>query len=194
MKAKLTLKPCLNVFKASLFIFSLLIISTDLYSDQNDPRLNELFIELKQTENQETADQLTDEIWAIWRESPNKNVNQLMVQGRTAMSQGRLRLAVSIFDKIIEIAPDFAEGWNKRATVYYFMEEYEKSLSDVRETLKLEPRHFGATAGLGLIFLSLEFYDEALVAFERTLEINPHLSGPKRNVELLKKLLGEKSA
>ena len=165
----------------------------EIQADQNDPRLNTLFERLKQVGDQESGNQITNAIWEIWRESPNSEVNELMRQGHRAMAQGRLRTAIHIFDEIIRIAPDFAEGWNKRATVYYFLNEYEKSLADVRETLTLEPRHFGATAGSGLIFMSLELYDEALKAFERTLEINPHLEGPKQNVERLKKLLGEQS-
>lgn len=190
MKKSMALNPLV------LLVCGLVLVATshDLTADQNDPRLDELFSALQSTTNQSAANEITDTIWKIWRQSPNEKVNQLMRQGVIAMSRGRLNAAIRYFDEIIQIAPEFAEGWNKRATVYYFLEQYDKSLVDVRETLLREPRHFGAAAGLGLIFMSLEYYDEALKAFERALEINPHLVGPKKNVELLRKKLEEKTA
>ncbi len=190
LKKSMTLNPLV------LLVCGLVLVATshDLTADQNDPRLDELFSALQSTTNQSAANEITDTIWKIWRQSSNEKVNQLMRQGVIAMSRGRLNAAIRYFDEIIQIAPEFAEGWNKRATVYYFLEQYDKSLVDVRETLLREPRHFGAAAGLGLIFMSLEYYDEALKAFERALEINPHLVGPKKNVELLRKKLEEKTA
>ena len=184
----------LNPFVLLICGFVLVAASHDLAADQNDPRLDELFSALQSTENQNAANEITDTIWKIWRQSSDETVNQLMRQGVIAMSRGRLNAAIRYFDEIIRIAPEFAEGWNKRATVYYFLEEYDKSLVDVRETLLREPRHFGAAAGLGLIFMSLEYYEEALKAFERALEINPHLIGPKMNVEILRKRLEDKTA
>ena len=112
-----------------------------------------------------------------------------MGDGVRAMSAGRLRQALKIFDEIVLKAPEFAEGWNKRATVHYFLRQYEQSANDVRQTLLLEPRHFGATAGLGLIFLSLDYPKSALEAFEKALELNPHLVGPKMQIQRLEKYL-----
>ena len=112
-----------------------------------------------------------------------------MTTGVRAMTAGRLRQAERIFDEIISKAPDFAEGWNKRATVLYFLRQYDKSAADVRQTLLLEPRHFGAAAGLGLIFLSLNYPKSALEAFQKALEINPHLTGPKMQIKRLQEYL-----
>ena len=165
--------------------------SSAVWSDQNDTRLDDLFDQLLLEEDQNIGNEITDLIWDIWIESPNGDVNELMNAGIAAMSSGRLDQAVAIFDQVVEIAPGFAEGWNKRATVHYFMQNYQKSASDVKKTLVLEPRHFGATAGLGLILLELRYYESALEAFEKALEINPHLAGPKIQVKRLKRYLKE---
>ncbi len=162
------------------------------YADQNDPRLEMLFDQLQAIEDQESGDEVTDLIWQIWREHDNEEVTQLMQAGVTAMKSGnfqRLRQAERIFDEVIKIDPEFAEGWNKRATVYFFLGKLDQSASDVRQTLMLEPRHFGATAGLGLIFLQLEHYKSARRAFQKALELNPHLIGPKQQIQRLDELL-----
>ena len=163
-------------------------------ADQNDQRLDELFKQLHMVKNQEAGNDITDQIWKIWRESSDDEINNLMHAGVSAMATGRLRRAERIFDEIIYKAPEFAEGWNKRATVYYFRREYQKSATDVRQTLLLEPRHFGATAGLGLIFLSLNYYESALEAFQQALDINPHLTGPKQQIKRLEEYLNDDPA
>ena len=163
-------------------------------ADQNDPRLNELFEQLHMVESQKVGNEITDQIWEIWRESSDDEINKLMYAGVSAMATGRLRRAERIFDEIVYKAPEFAEGWNKRATIYYFLQEYQKSAADVRQTLLLEPRHFGATAGLGLIFLSLDYYESALEAFQQALDINPHLTGPKQQIKRLEDFLNDDPA
>ena len=163
-------------------------------ADQNDPRLDELFKQLHIVKGQKAGNEITDQIWEIWRESSDDEINKLMYAGVSAMTTGRLRRAERIFDEIIYKAPEFAEGWNKRATIYYFLQEYQKSAADVRQTLLLEPRHFGATAGLGLIFLSLDYYESALEAFQQALDINPHLTGPKQQIKRLEDYLNDDPA
>ena len=163
-------------------------------ADQNDPRLDELFKQLHIEKGQKAGNEITDQIWEIWRESSDDEINKLMYAGVSAMTTGRLRRAERIFDEIVYKAPEFAEGWNKRATIYYFLREYQKSAADVRQTLLLEPRHFGATAGLGLIFLSLDYYESALEAFQQALDINPHLTGPKQQIKRLEDYLNDDPA
>ena len=94
--------------------------------------------------------------------------------------------ALRLLDAIVTISPEFAEGWNKRATVYYLLGRYEDSISDVEKTLDLEPRHFGALSGLGLIYNRLDKDAAALDAFERALMINPHLGQAKQEVKRLR--------
>ncbi len=189
MKSR-TISSCLKPACPWLTILIIGCLVVPAHADQTDPRLDELFEQLLIVSDQAAGDAITDQIWEIWREYPSdKEVGELMSAGIRAMSSGRLRQAEKIFDKIIVKAPNFAEGWNKRATVLYFLHQYEKSAEDVRQTLLLEPRHFGATAGLGLIFLSLNYPKSAMEAFEKALEINPHLTGPKMQIRRLRNYL-----
>ncbi len=174
---------------ATILGFCVLVASAASLSDQNDPRLDALFERLLAATDPQVGNEITDDIWEIWRDAGDPEINSMMVAGVSAMQSGRLRMAASIFNQIVDRAPNFAEGWNKRATVRYFLRDYENSAADVRKTLALEPRHFGAMAGLGLIFLQIEYYESALQAFEDALEINPHLIGPKQQIRRIKKFL-----
>lgn len=173
----------------SLLAIIALFVSKYGWTDQNDPELNDLFEQLQTVESQSAADEITDKIWSIWRQSPDEDINQMMKIGISAMQNARLVEAKKIFDDIVTKAPHFAEGWNKRATVYYFLREFEKSASDIRQTLLLEPRHFGAISGLGLIFIQLDYPESALETFKQALEIHPHLPGPKIQIKRLKEYL-----
>jgi len=129
-------------------------------------------------------------LWAIWSRSGHEDVDDLLRTGSLMLSRGQAAASVSVFGKVIERAPDFAEGYNKRATAYYEMGEYEKSLKDIEETLKRNPYHFGALSGAGLCLVELDRFDDALVYFDRALKINPNLEGIvqlKRAVEKRKK-------
>ncbi len=158
-------------------------------ADQKDPRLLELFDRLHATADQAEADQLEREIWDIWYHHASGPVAFLMVQGRRAMAIGDFVEAEAFFNEVIEKDPAFAEGWNRRATLYYVMGRYQDSIADVSETLALEPRHFGALSGMGLIFSALEDDKTALQWFEKALEVNPHMVGVRYQVEQLKKKL-----
>ena len=105
------------------------------------------------------------------------------------MQKGKLDEAADYYSRIIEIEPDFAEGWNRRATIYYMMGEYQLSTSDVMETLQLEPRHFGALSGQGMIYMQLMEKELALEYYEKALDVNPHMTAVKQSIEFLKKLI-----
>ena len=109
----------ISMFCFPLFL-AVLVLSPALVADQNDPRLDGLFIQLKGTENQAQGDEITDQIWEVWRAHTNPEISDLMDSGIRLMSAGRLRQAEKIFSDIIEQDPGYAEGWNKRATVRYF--------------------------------------------------------------------------
>jgi len=100
--------------------------------------------------------------------------------------------AVETFTRVIERKPEFAEGWNKRATVYYLLGEYEKSRADCDEVLKRNPHHFGALSGYGMIYLQLDQPARALDYFERALGVNPNLTSVGQTVEALRALLIKK--
>jgi len=157
--------------------------------DQTDNRLIALFDRLQVTSSETEAAAITNLVWAIWHESDNETVNAFMSKGVEEMSSRNFAAAVSSFNKVIEVDPDFAEGWNKRATVYYLIDEYQASISDIERTLALEPRHFGALSGLGLLHLALGDGWKALKAFEAALKVNPHLTSPRAHVEELRRHL-----
>ena len=153
---------------------------------QNDPRLPALFDHLKSLPNAVSAAETEQEIWAIWHVSGNEEIDRMMVVGIHAMSRREFKRALTTFDAIIERAPGFAEGWNKRATLYYLLGRFADSKADIARTLSLEPRHFGALSGLGLVYLALDDEDSALAAFDRALDIHPNLVGAETHIRALR--------
>ena len=158
-------------------------------ADQNDGRLAGLFAQLQSTGDQAEAAAIQERIWGLWFQSEDQAVTEWMGLGSMAMNRGQYNMALTAFNRVVKAAPEFAEGWNRRATLYYLMGSYAASVRDVERTLALEPRHFGALAGLGLINIRLGHTDQAIKAFREALKVNPHLSGAKANLE---GLLGER--
>ena len=130
-------------------------------------------------------------LWEVWSRSGSQEIERLFLDGTHAMSEGRWPDAVALFTRIIERDPAFAEGWNKRATVYFLMGEYTKSLADCDEVMKRNPHHFGALSGYGMIYLRLDQPAKALESFERALAVNPNMDGVSNTVDLLRALLRE---
>jgi tetratricopeptide (TPR) repeat protein len=156
-------------------------------ADQDDPRLTELFDRLKAAPDAHAARGVEATIWNIWIQSDDEVIRMLMAQGVAAMSRQDMRAALGKFDQIVKIAPGFAEGWNKRATVYFLLGNFSGSLQDIERTLALEPRHFGALSGRGLVFLELEDINAALESFEAALKVYPKMSGANHNAEALRR-------
>jgi tetratricopeptide (TPR) repeat protein len=121
-------------------------------------------------------------LWQIWCRSGIPEVDKLLRQGIEAMERQELPKADALFSRIIERAPDFAEGWNKRATVRYLAEDYTGSIADCKETLARKPHHFGALSGQGLCLMALGQHREAAVFFRRALEVHPHLAAARHNL------------
>ena len=183
------------MLRAAAILFAIVLglsAATAARADQNDPRLEGLFRELRVVTGYLKARTLEQEIWQIWTVSSLPEVNRLMEEGVGAMATQDYQTALADFTKVIDLAPDFAEGWNKRATVLYLVGDYEGSLADVDKTLALEPRHFGALSGLGLIKAAQELDEEAIDAFEKALAVNPHMPGVIANIEHLKQRLKDK--
>lgn len=152
-------------------------------ADQSDPRLDGLFARLQSTTDVDEAEHLTAEVWRIWRQTGDLSAARLMKDGVRAMDQDRYSQALQSFDRLVGEQPQFAEAWNRRATLYFLMGEYAESVEDIRRVLELEPRHFGALSGLGLIYMQLDENQAALESFEQALRINPHLPGARANLE-----------
>ena len=167
---------------AVLVLLGYSLVST---ADQNDPALDDLFERLSVTTSNEEASNITREIWQRWTANDDPNISQLMQIGIRGLSYNSYRRALQSFDRVIEMAPEFAEGWNRRATLYYHIKEYRRSIDDIKQTLRLEPRHFGAWSGLGLVSVAQDNYSGALAAFKKALSINPHLPNIRRYVQKL---------
>jgi tetratricopeptide (TPR) repeat protein len=131
-------------------------------------------------------------LWGVWSHSGDPEIDALFELGVEQMNLRQGPAAIAIFTRIIEKKPEFAEGWNKRATVYFLMGEYEKSLHDCDEVMKRNPSHFGALAGYGQIYLRLGLPERALPYFQRALAVNPNMEGVAQMVEEIKALLAEK--
>lgn len=131
-------------------------------------------------------------VWQVWTRSGDKEVDGLMQAGIEQMNRGDGPGAVETFTRIIQRKPDFAEGWNKRATVYFLMGEYEKSLQDCDEVMKRNPSHFGALAGYGQIYLQLDQPERALDYFRKALRVNPNLRGVAQIIPQLERALMER--
>jgi tetratricopeptide (TPR) repeat protein len=154
--------------------------------------LDRLFAELHRTKNQSEANRLTSLIWQIWNNPEDAETSRLMDDGRDALQRLDFGTALNRFNAIIARAPTLAEGWNKRATLFYVMGDYGASIRDIDRVLDLEPRHFGALAGLGMNYDALGNKRKALDAWRQALVANPHLLDAPIRIRELETLLQEK--
>jgi tetratricopeptide (TPR) repeat protein len=137
--------------------------------------LDFLFGALKAAPDQASAKHVEGRIWALWTQTSSDTTMLLMTRAKNAIEKKQPEVALKLLDKVVRLRPEYVEGWNRRATIYYLQNDYAKSLADIREVLKREPRHFGALAGLGMIMQEVGDEKRALDAFRKALEINPHL-------------------
>ena len=154
--------------------------------DQTDSRLDALFATLQSSEDEAVLQETEAAIWEIWYDSGEQAVDEKMEQAAELMLSGNLPAAERIYSEVIEMLPEFSEGWNRRATVRFYQSDFAGSLDDIEETLRLEPRHFGAIWGLGMIFGQQGDYERAILAFERLLEIKPNAADARPRIEMLK--------
>ena len=173
------------------FFIIFLVFSFDVYADQNDKRLDQLFRALEYSYDDIEMSNTISTIWNIWLEPNDANIENDFKQGLELMQSGKLETSIEIFTKVIKKNPNFAEAWNKRATVYYLLGDFDSSVLDIKETLKLEPRHFGAMDGLGLIFINLQEYEKAIDVYDQMLKIFPHNLSTLRKREKLLQLLSQ---
>lgn len=151
--------------------------------------LDGLFAQLGKTRNTRRAKRISGRVWELWRESDSKSVDLLTGWASTAMSAKRFSQALDLLDQVVYLRPDFAEGYNQRATLHFMMENYAKSISDIERTLALEPRHYGALAGLASIFERLNQKERALDTWYRTLAVYPAMKSAQNAVIRLEEQL-----
>jgi len=182
--------------KLSLYVFLVLMFCGNVLAESKDRdlRLNQLFEQLKKSNNTSLAFEIEMKIWNIWSTHPtHDSLTQSLAKGSGLMSKGELEAAYKIFSTIIESAPDWAEGWNKRATVLYLMGRYQESLKDIDEVLKRESRHFGALSGQGLVQTELKNYEKAIKSYQAVQKIYPSIRAAKVMIPQLRKLIKDEA-
>src|SRR3977135_3063535 len=147
--------------------------------------LDFLFGALKAAPDDASAKHVEARIWAVWMQTPSDTAALLMLRAKAAMEGQEVDIALKLLDAVVKLRPDYVEGWNRRATLYYLKNDYVRSLQDIEQVLVREPRHFGALAVLGMIMQDLGDEKRALDAFRKALAVNPHL---EKVTDLLKTL------
>ena len=168
------------------FIFLFFIFSSSLFANDNKKEFDKLFIQLKSALNFENSKKIEDKIWNLWTTHPSEDrLTKLLSKGSLFMSENKLEEAYDIFTKVIDKDPNWAEAWNKRATVLYLMGRYELSQSDINKVLQIEKRHFGALTGQGLVQIALKNYEKAIDSYIEAHKIHPYMKSPMIMIQKL---------
>jgi len=166
---------------------------TYAYADENITKINKLFIKL-QTTNLDKALEIEQKIWKFWSTHPtNEKLTIRLNEGSELVKSQRLEEAIEVFTELINIDKYWAEAWNKRATVFYLIGEFQKSQNDIDRVLELEDRHFGALAGQGLVNIQLKNYEKAIKSYEKAQKIYPSMKSPKKMIKQIEKLIKEQT-
>jgi tetratricopeptide (TPR) repeat protein len=159
---------------------------------QAENRVDELLGELKRERNEKAAERIAARIWEEWGHSGSASIDLMMTWSKTAMDGQKFDVALDFLDQVVTMEPSYAEGWNRRATVHFMMQNYSKSMADINHTLQLEPRHFGALSGMGRIMKNTGHNELALQAWQRVLDIYPMMRSAQNEVATLsEELAGE---
>lgn len=154
--------------------------------------LDQLFFDLKRERNERAAERLSQKIWAEWFKSGSASIDLMMTWSQDAVKAKKYHVALDFLDQIVTLQPDYAEGWNRRATLHFLMNEYGKSIADIKRTLALEPRHFGALSGWGMILKNSGQKEQALKVFLQALQVYPMMRNAQAEVaELTDELAGD---
>jgi len=177
------------VKKIIIFIITLFFLTISSKANDRDDQLNRLFNELK-INNVALVYGTEQKIWEIWSTHPTDDKLTIELSKGTDLMQGStLSQSIEIFSDLIELDPNWAEAWNKRATALYLIGDYEGSQKDIDRVLELEKRHFGALAGQGLVNIKLENYEKAIESYKRAQEIYPAMQSPKIMIEQIEQLI-----
>ena len=179
----------------SILILNLLFFSTGNAEERRN-KLDKLFTQLKNTKDLPAAQIVEKKIWEIWLIHPSDDrrgfrLTELLIQGSRLMNMGELKKAYELFTTIIATEPDWSEAWNKRALVLYLMKKYQSSLDDIKITLSLEPRHFGALSGRALNYIELNQYEKAIESYKAAQKIYPLLDSAKEMIPELQELIND---
>ena len=180
----------MNKIVIAFFIF---LINTVLYAEDQNKELDRLFLELKKNIPSKSLN-IEQQIWLLWSTHPSdEKLTSLLNEGSRLVQDQKLYKAISIFTDAIELDPTWAEAWNKRATVFYMVGEFQKSQNDIDKVLVLEQRHFGALAGQGLVNIQLKNYEKAIKSYEKAQEIYPAMRSPKIMIKQIEELIKQQT-
>ena len=155
--------------------------------DKQQKKIDDLFDQLKIASSYESSKEIESQIWELWITHPSEDsLTALLADGSSYMSQNKLETAYETFTKTIELDSNWAEAWNKRATVLYLMGQYELSQNDINKVLEIEARHFGALSGQGLVQTALKNYQKAIDSYIEAHKVHPNMRSPLIMIEKLK--------
>jgi len=167
-------------------------------AEERKDELDKLFTQLKNTKNLSSAQILENKIWEIWEDHPSNDrrgyrLTELLEQGSILINRREFNKAYKIFTQIIIADPNWSEAWNKRALVLYLMKKYQSSLDDIKITLSLEPRHFGALSGRALNYIELKKYEKAIESYRAAQKIYPVIDGANKMIPQLQELINNQA-
>jgi len=179
--------------KLFLACLILLLSKFNAYANDRDIRLNQLFNELK-VNPAKVASIVEQEIWKIWSTHPSDaKLTARLEEGSQFVRNQQLSKAIEIFTEVINLDQNWAEAWNKRATVFYMMGEFEKSQDDIDKVLAIEARHFGALAGQGLVNIQLRNYEKAIFSYQQAKKIHPSMQSPEIMIKRIEELIKQQT-
>ena len=175
-----------------IFVFYL-FSQTSTFANERDVRLNQLFNELKVNKSK-VASEVEQEIWKIWSTHPSDaKLTARLEEGSQFVRNQQLSKAIEIFTEVINLDKNWAEAWNKRATVFYMMGKFKQSQEDIDKVLALEDRHFGALAGQGLVNIQLKNYEKAIFSYQQAKEIHPSMQSPEIMIRRIEELIKQQT-
>ena len=180
--------------KKFFLIFLLYFLSQlSSLSDERENKLNQLFIELKVNQSND-AFIVEQEIWKLWSTHPTDlKLTARLEEGAQFVRTQQLSKAIEIFTEVIKLDQNWAEAWNKRATVFYMMGKFKQSQEDIDKVLELEARHFGALAGQGLVNIQLKNYEKAILSYQQVKEIYPSMQSPEIMIRRIEELMKQQT-
>ena len=178
--------------KNILVLIFLLLTASVLSANERDSQLDKLFNELKQNIPSLSPD-IAEQIWILWSTHPtDQKLTSILDEGSRLVQDRKLYRAIDVFTEAIELDPTWAEAWNKRATVFYMVGEFQKSQDDIDKVLELENRHFGALAGQGMVNIQLRNYEKALLSYKKAQEIYPSMQSAETMIKQIENLIKQK--
>jgi len=178
--------------KNILVLIFLLLTASVLSANERDSQLDKLFNELKKN-IPSLSPGIAQQIWTLWSTHPtDQKLTSILDEGSRLVQDRKLYSAIDVFTEAIELDPTWAEAWNKRATVFYMVGEFQKSQDDIDKVLELEKRHFGALAGQGMVNIQLRNYEKALLSYKKAQEIYPSMQSAETMIKQIENLIKQK--